>query len=130
MLDVLGRVPSAALQATGVATWVSCNTDQPAGDQNLLGDGAQTLGSDQVWNLSGLEPGSCLLTVSAAPRAPWGPPQSRSLALRLTRLAKGGLASRRKPGEVCSWWGLSTGNYRVDYVLPHPSQKYAFRVCS
>ncbi|MFT4648779.1 MAG: hypothetical protein ACI9X4_002011 [Glaciecola sp.] len=63
MLDVQGRETSAVLQTTDVSTWVSCITDQPAGDQNLLGDGAQTLGSDQVWNLSGLEPGSYLLTV-------------------------------------------------------------------
>ena len=63
LVDVQGKPTGAVLQCPDVATWVSCNTDQPGGDQNLLGDGAQTKGSDQVWNLTGLEPGTYLLAV-------------------------------------------------------------------
>ncbi|MDF1836518.1 MAG: hypothetical protein P1V35_01500 [Planctomycetota bacterium] len=63
LVDVHGQASQAVLQCDDVATWVSCNTDQPGGDQELLGDGAQTKGEDQVWNLSGLEPGAYMLAV-------------------------------------------------------------------
>ena len=63
LVDVQGKPSSVVLQCPDVATWVSCNTDHPGADQNLLGDGAQTKGSDQVWNVSGLEPGTYLLAV-------------------------------------------------------------------
>lgn len=73
LVDTLGRATPVVLHADGVSTWVSCNTDQPGGDQGLLGDGAQTLGSTQEWSLSGLAPGRYLLTVYARADCTSGP---------------------------------------------------------
>ncbi len=73
LVDLQGRDTQVLLQCPDVATWVSCNTDQPGGDQDLLGDGAQTQGSDQVWKLKGLKPGTYLLSVYGRAACTSGP---------------------------------------------------------
>ncbi len=78
--DTQGRQTSVVLHTDDIATWVACPTEQPGGDSSLLGDGAQTLGSDQVWTVSGLLPGSYLLAVYAHAACTAGPTQVSILA--------------------------------------------------
>jgi hypothetical protein len=89
LVDTAGRETSAVLETTDVATWVACHTDQPGGNQDLLGDGAQTMGTDQVWRLSGLEPGQYLLVVYGRAGCTAGPTEITVTGDRMDQACEG-----------------------------------------